>query len=160
MAPDGLIPGGPAEPGGAGGLDSPGEPRVVLSAPGPERPARGPRLTFHGSVLVMTLIALLLMAVPPARQFYREQAQLQSAEQKLSTLKRDNARMEDQLKRLKDPVYLEKLARQELGVVRPGEIGFVVVPDNAKPKQAAAEAKSAPWYQRLVRSLKNAVGAG
>jgi cell division protein FtsB len=147
MAPDGLIPEG-------------GEPRVLLSAPEPERPARGPRLTFHGSVLVMTLVALLLMAVPPARQFYREQTQLQAAEQKLATLKQDNARLEGQMARLKDPAYLEKLARQELGVVRPGEIGFVVVPGDAAPKQPAAETKAAPWYQRLVRSLKSVVGAG
>jgi hypothetical protein len=108
----------------------------------------------------MTLVALLLMAVPPARQFYREQTQLKVAEQKLATLKRDNARLEDQLARLKDPAHLEKLARQELGVVRPGEIGFVVVPGDAAPEKEAAPTEQGPWYERLVRSLRSVVGAG
>ena len=147
MAPDGLIPGG-------------AEPRVVLPPPGGQRPPRNHRLTFHGSVLVMTLAALLLMAVPPARQFYREQTQTRAAEQKLAALKRESAGLEDQLARLKDPAYLERLAREELGVVRPGEIGFVVVPGNATPKQAAITAKPVPWYERLMRSLKSAMGAG
>jgi cell division protein FtsB len=147
MASDDLIPGGDG-------------PRVVLPTPGTERPSRTPRLTFHGSVLVMTLVALLLMAVPPARQFYREQSQMKAAQQRLAALKRDNAQLEGQLARLKDPAYLERLAREELGVVRPGEIGFVVVPGDPAPEQAPAPAKPAPWYERIMRSLKSAVGAG
>jgi cell division protein FtsB len=108
----------------------------------------------------MTLVALLLRAGPPARQFYREQTQTKAAEQKLAALKRESADLESQLARLKDPAYLERLAREELGVVRPGEIGFVVVPGDAAPKQASTPAKPTPWYERLMRSLKSAMGAG
>ena len=121
---------------------------------------RTPRLTFHGSVLVMTLAVLLLMAVPPARQLWREQTQVHAAERKLEALKRDNARLDQHLARLKDPDYLEQLARQELGLVRPGEIGFVVVPGEAAPEKAASAAKPDRWYERVWRSLRSVVGAG
>lgn len=134
-----------------------------ISAPhgGAQPPARAQRLTFHGSVLVVTLAVLLLMAVPPARQLYREHAQVQAAERKLQALKRDNARLDEHLARLKDPDYLEKLARRELGLVRPGEIGYVVVPGETAPKKDAAPARPPhPWYERIIRSLKNVVGVG
>jgi cell division protein FtsB len=108
----------------------------------------------------MTLAVLLLMAVPPARQLWREQAQVQAAERKLEALKRDNARLDRHLARLEDPDYLEQLARQELGLVRPGEIGFVVVPGEAAARKDATPARPDPWYERIWRSLRGAVGAG
>ena len=151
MAPDDLTPGGWGDP----------VPRATPAAPdGVRPPPRAPRLTFHGSVLVMTLVALLLMAVPPARQLYRQHTQVQAAERKLEALKRDNARLDEELARLEDPDHLELLARQELGLVRPGETGFVVVPGEAAPAMDATLPTSDPWYERIWRSLRSAVGAG
>jgi cell division protein FtsB len=39
-----------------------------------------------------------------------------------------NARLEDRIDLLNDPRYLERVARQCLGLVRPGETAFVMVP--------------------------------
>jgi hypothetical protein len=100
------------------------------------------------------------MAVPPARQLWREHAQVQAAERKLQALKRDNASLDEHLARLKDPDYLDQLARQELGLVRPGEIGFVVVPGQATPRKDAAAPRPDTWYERIWHLLRSAVGAG
>jgi cell division protein FtsB len=122
------------------------------------RRSRVPRLTFHGSVLVMTVAVLLLMAVPPARQLYSQRTDIEAAEKRLETLQRDNAELDRHLARLEDPDYLEKLARKELGLVRPGEIGYVVVPGEPAPKKKeAAPAPADPWYERFLRSLRELV---
>ena len=42
-----------------------------------------------------------------------------------------------QIQRLHAPNYLERLARECLGMVRPGEVSFVVVPKDGGPKPAA-----------------------
>jgi cell division protein FtsB len=126
--------------------------------PEADEPHRLPRLTFHGSVLVMTLVTLLLMAVPPARQLHREHAREQAAAERLAVLRADNARMDQHLTRLKDPNYVEKVAREKLGLVRPGEIGYVVVPGDPSATHTDPEPES--WFERTGRSLLKLVGVG
>ena len=54
----------------------------------------------------------------------RQYAELASS---LNTLRNDNARLRDDIRRLKeDPAAIESLAREELGLLRPGEVLFVV----------------------------------
>ena len=46
-------------------------------------------------------------------------------DQQLVALKQENARLSEEIERLNtDLVYIEKIAREELGLVRPGEIVF------------------------------------
>jgi cell division protein FtsB len=107
----------------------------------------------------MILVVLLLMAVPPARQLYRQHTQVQAAERQLEALQRGNDELEEHLARLEDPDYLEKLARRELGLVRPGEIGYVVVPEEPETERSEAPpSPSDPWYERLLRSIRGLVG--
>jgi cell division protein FtsB len=52
-----------------------------------------------------------------------------AARRELDRLKRDNAVLRDQARRLRnDPAAIESIARGELGLIRPGEI-IVVVKD-------------------------------
>jgi cell division protein FtsB len=47
----------------------------------------------------------------------------------ISTLRLENARLREEVRRLKeDPTLIETLARRELGLMRRGEILFVVTP--------------------------------
>lgn len=123
--------------------------------------ARRVRLTFHGTLLVLILTVLGLMAAAPARQAYEQQEQIEREEARLATLGRENARLEQRLQRLEDPDYVEKLAREQLGLVRPGEISYVVVPGPTPTQTYRAPAPaSPPWYRRAWRWLKAIVGAG
>jgi cell division protein FtsB len=122
-------------------------------------PPRLPRLTFHGSVLVMTLVTLLLMAVPPARQLWREHTREVAARERLADLREDNDRMQRHLDRLRDPNYVERLAREKLGLVRPGEIGYVVVPAPT-PEEPDDDPQAGSWLERAGRALLDLVGVG
>ncbi len=74
---------------------------------------------------------------------------------RLEALKAENRSLEQRLARLNDPEYQEKLAREQLGLVRPGETSYVVVPGPTPTETAVADepAKQA-WHQKLVSWLK------
>ena len=78
---------------------------------------------------------------------------------RLQELEERNAELRSRLERLNDPAYREKLAREQLGVVRPGETAYVVVPpppsdDSAGRPEAAPRgwaARALDWLQQLLR---------
>lgn len=75
--------------------------------------------------LVLVVDALVgqkgLMESISARRQYRELAA------SLDALHRENVRLREEARRLKDdPAAIEAVAREELGLIRPGEILFIV----------------------------------
>lgn len=89
------------------------------------------RLTPRAAILGVILIALLFSLVVPLRTYMAQRDRLSRLESQTLLLERRNAALQAQIGRLKDPAYLERVARECLGMVRPGEIGFVVVPRGA-----------------------------
>jgi cell division protein FtsB len=52
----------------------------------------------------------------------------------LETIRRDNIRLREEARRLKeDPGAIESLAREQLGLIRPGEVLFIIK-DQAPPR--------------------------
>lgn len=113
--------------------------------------ARTFRLTFHGSLLAVTLGVLATMAVAPARELHRHQQRIAAAESRIDDLTESNAGLESRLARLKDPDHMEKLAREQLGMVRKGEIPYLIVPAEPPPAEPAAAPGPYPWYVRAWR---------
>ncbi len=50
-----------------------------------------------------------------------------------AVLEQQNAALQARVDQLNDPLYLEQLARRCLGMVRPGEIAFVILPKHGIP---------------------------
>lgn len=90
----------------------------------------GIRLTPRATILALVLIAVLAYSVGPLQTFLGQRERLDRLEHQANLLERENAELRDQIARLNDPEYLERVARERLGMVRPGEIGFVVVPED------------------------------
>jgi len=64
----------------------------------------------------------------------REQAT--SLEQELSTLRRENVELQQDINRLEhDPAKIEQLAREQLGYVRKGETVYQLVPGSEKKRE-------------------------
>ncbi len=62
-----------------------------------------------------------LLAMLQARETYRE------LEESLAALRAENADLRDEAKRLReDPAAIEELAREELGLIKPGEKLFIL----------------------------------
>jgi cell division protein FtsB len=96
------------------------------------RPRR-PRLTARATILLAVLGGILFLSVAPARMYVEQRAELAELERQAAVLAARNQRLMDRAERLRDGDFLERLARQCLGMVRPGEVAFVVVPKEGAP---------------------------
>lgn len=96
---------------------------------------RGP-LTLRAAVLAAVVALLLAYLTVPLRAYLAQRAELGQLEREVQVLERENRALREQVAQLHDPRYLEELARRCLGMVRPGEIAFVVVPEDGRPTPA------------------------
>ncbi len=78
--------------------------------------------------LAVTLVALAAATnVLPLRQIVEQRQEVASAEAELAALLGENSALERRVEALSTPTEVERLAREQLGYVRPGETAFVVV---------------------------------
>jgi cell division protein FtsB len=95
-------------------------------------------------VLLKLLLSLLLsdMGVFTLLDLHRTRRDL---EQEITDLREKNAALSDQVHALRsDPVYIEALAREQLGMVRPGEQVYRLVPRAPADSTAPPLAPAAP----------------
>jgi cell division protein FtsB len=86
------------------------------------------RVTSRGAILAVIITALLVYLAVPLRTYIAQRNRLSDLQRQTSLLEQQNRLLQRQVTLLHDPKYLERLARECLGMVKPGEIGFVVVP--------------------------------
>jgi cell division protein FtsB len=114
------------------------------------------RAPFPGQRRLMLLIVLVGAAFVlffPTRQLVQQRRHIGDLEQRLSKLHVANARLDEDVKRLTDPAELEVLARERLGLVRPGERAYFVDPVKPKPTPIPRAPERAPWWERSWESL-------
>lgn len=86
----------------------------------------GPKLTGRAAVLLVAVLLLVMLAAVPARQFFEQRSRIAELERRSVELEQANAELRQQIVRLRDPAELERLARECLGMVAPGETALVV----------------------------------
>ncbi|MDD3652685.1 MAG: cell division protein FtsL [Desulfotomaculaceae bacterium] len=100
------------------------------------------RKTFNFSrsklpvLIFMSLLAYLAFSL--SSQFSSltaMQRDIQSIKQEVTTLKQKNENLRIELQQFQDDAYVEKAAREKLGLVRPGETRIVSVPEGTKLKE-------------------------
>ncbi|MEX0984708.1 MAG: septum formation initiator family protein [Actinomycetota bacterium] len=91
------------------------------------------RLTPRAAVLVFSMFLVGMLAIAPARAYFAQQARLADLERQATALAKSNEALRLRIADLNDPATLERLARECLGMVMPGETGYVVLPADAAP---------------------------
>ncbi len=83
----------------------------------------------------------------------REAARLQALKR---GLQEQNAVLREEMKLLQTPAYIERIAREQLGLVKPGEIAVLIVTPAAQPQAAPSTAKpdNLSVFARMVRAVK------
>ena len=109
--------------------------QAATSAAAPGKRRRTLQMLLAFVTLVLVINALVgergLMQTLQARKEHQE---LVIA---IERIRGENARLRDEVRRLNsDPATIEALARQELGLIKPGEMLFIV--KDAKPAQASS----------------------
>ena len=117
-----------------------------------------------GMLLVAVSLMLVGLAfitnVVPFRQILEQQQRVEDAQRQLDQLAADNTALQAQVAALNTPLEIERLAREKLGFVWAGEIGYVVLEPasatDAGDSLLEPEPVVGPWYQRIWDFLTGA----
>lgn len=77
------------------------------------------------AVFLLYLLASLVLGEMGMVKYYRMKAQHEALDRDIQNLKQDNAKLQREVHALRtDPACIERLARDKLGLARPGEIVY------------------------------------
>jgi cell division protein FtsB len=82
-------------------------------------------LIVAGVLLLLYFLVTRVVGEMGVVKYYRMKAQYYALMEEIAKLKQDNVRLRKDVDSLKnDPAYLERVARDKLGLARPGEIVY------------------------------------
>ena len=127
---------------------------------------RGLRVTRRAAILGLVVIALVLSYGGSLQIYFNQQHQIAVADQEIRERQAEIADLQSQLSRWDDPAYVKAQARERLGWVMPGEIGYRVVDQNGDPigggvvlqseQRPVTDTDNQYWWQRMAGSLSTA----
>jgi cell division protein FtsB len=95
------------------------------------------RLVWPVLVSVVAVV-VLFAAVFPTRTYLAQRASISRAEEQLAVLDEQNRALEERAAELRDDAEIERLAREQYNLVRPGEEAYALLPSPAPPAPAAS----------------------
>lgn len=120
-----------------------------------------PKFAGPGLVVFLLVLGLLAaMAIEPTMELMQQNERIARMKSELKAIERTNERLERRITRLDDPDFLEQKAREQIGLVRPEETTYLVVPEKpkAKPKKTREPAPAPPPEPGFVDGLLEFVG--
>lgn len=113
------------------------------------------RVRIRLGMLALVVGALAVTGVAPAQQVFAQRKLIEQEQIKLAALTAQNDALESRLARGRDPGYLEKLAREQLGLVRPGETAYVVVPGPPLPQAVESQSRPTGLVEKVASYFRN-----
>lgn len=107
-------------------------------------------LAFVGSALV---IAFLAVAVFPTRLWMSQKSDLTDAERRVQVLKQTNAALQQRVDELGTDSAIERLAREQHNLVKPGEDAYAVLPPAGDAPKASVSPAMAPATKDVSRNF-------
>jgi cell division protein FtsB len=93
-------------------------------------------MTARAVGLIIISLTIMSFMIAPLRAYIGQRHQLSELRAQTQQLDKQNASLQASADQLRDPQYLDRLSRQCLGMVQPGEIAFVAVPRTGTPSPA------------------------
>ena len=103
----------------------------------------------------------LVVGVVPVRQYLEQQRRLDSARQRVELLDEENRKLAARAEELRTDEEIERLAREQYSLVRPGEEAYAILPgsDESRPAQAPLTSPTPvkppqpSWLERVLDTL-------
>jgi cell division protein FtsB len=95
--------------------------------PSPEV-ARRRKVAVRLALLLAAGVVVLFVVVLPLRTLLDQRAETDHARDVLKMLRAQNAQLDAEARRLQDDAEIERIAREQYGMVLPGETPYVPVP--------------------------------
>jgi cell division protein FtsL len=108
------------------------------------------------SVLV---VGFLFLAVFPTRTYLAQRRDLAAAQHRVEVLNNENARLAARAQQLHSDAEIERIARQQYNLVKPGEKAYAILPgpdagaSSSGPAQPAKAPKKPGFWSRVARDL-------
>jgi cell division protein FtsB len=117
---------------------------------------RAPRpISGRAAAIGLLLLALILAYAYPVRLYLAQQAQIDQLSAAQSAQRARIADLQTQIARWNDPNYIITQARVRLGLVRQGELLFVVQADQ-QPSGASTAPTDRSWVSQLWSNVQGA----
>jgi cell division protein FtsB len=119
--------------------------------------SNGDRPMVVALMLVLALGATMLAG--PTQRYLDSSSRVDDLEVKAAALEAENEKLRQRREDLTDEEYVELLAREQQGLVRPGEIAYTLVPPEVdRPRISTprdpGESESHTWYVRAWDSVR------
>lgn len=121
--------------------------------PKAQQPKRRSRWRLMVFVTLLVTVGLVAAGVLPLQQYLERENQVHAAQDELDRLLEQNAQLSDDAQALLSDQEIERMAREQYGFVRPGEIGYIVVTPDGDEQIATAQAPPDPVEEGVDRSL-------
>ncbi len=82
-------------------------------------------------VVSVAVVGLLFLAVFPTRTYLAQRRDLSATERRLAVLSKQNKELSQRVDRLNTDAEIERLAREQYNLVRPGEEAYAILPPAA-----------------------------
>ncbi|MEW2082603.1 septum formation initiator family protein [Streptomyces sp. NPDC005283] len=121
------------------------------------RQDRRSRLTGRAAFLTLVICSLVVALAYPMRQYVSQRADIADQKRRMGDAEQQVERLRDEKARLQDDRYVERLAREHLHFVLPGETGYTVIdPEAAERRRTDEGAADRPWYSNVWDGVDNA----
>ncbi|MGH2349758.1 MAG: FtsB family cell division protein [bacterium] len=121
------------------------------------RPLRKTRTGVPRWIWNLGVAALLIVCAIAFTTTFLELFRLQREADRLlrmrQSLQQETATLREEIRALHTLEYIEKIAREQLGLVKPGEIALLIVQPPAPAPPQAPRSEQPSWLFRVVRSL-------
>jgi cell division protein FtsB len=117
-------------------------------------PPRKQRWGWVLAVLLLGALALTVSGILPFRQLVSQQRQIEHTQNQLAALEHENQVLAEDIEMLGTDAEIERIAREQYGLVRPGEVAYVVVTPRettvvATPPGPIVRSDERAWWQRM-----------
>ena len=90
-------------------------------------------------VATVVVVGLVFLAVFPTRTYLSQRRDLANTQRRLAVLSGQNRELSGRVARLNTDAEIERLAREQYNLVRPGEEAFAILPPPGSPAPGRAE---------------------
>jgi cell division protein DivIC len=109
-----------------------------------------------GAILIMFVLVFLVVADVKIYQKRKGlQAEVAKYEQQIKEIKEKNKELEERISNSDNPDYIEKVAREEQDMQKPGENVVSFVMPEEKPQNEKSETTANDWFDKLANLIKS-----
>ncbi|MEU5158835.1 septum formation initiator family protein [Streptomyces sp. NPDC020875] len=122
-----------------------------------KRQARRSRLTGRAAFLALIVCSLVVALAYPMRQYVSQRGEISEQRDRRAEAEQQVERLRDEKARLRDDMYIRRLAREHLHYVEPGETGYTMIdPEAAERRRTDQGSGDRPWYSNVWEGVDTA----